>query len=145
MKRSQFSFSLPGALSLLSVACLSSSNGGPAAVSDGGLLGPDSGAGCNSEILSRCVYSDGTCAEYSGPSVSDAGDPFDCAETAGAVFSFGQACVRTGTEGSCVEPSGITTINGTRCQFFLTTWIPNGYDSGVPGQTCARASGTFVP
>jgi hypothetical protein len=144
MKHSPLSIVVGGALSLVALSCLTSSNSGPAAGADGGSLSVDSGAGCDSLVLVRCAYPNGTCAEFSGPLVGDAGDPFDCAG-GGGVLGTGEACPRTGAEGSCVEPSGLTVVSGKTCQFFLTTWIPQGFDSGVAGQTCAGLLGTFVP
>jgi hypothetical protein len=152
MKRLSVSFALApllaGILSMASSGCLSSNNpSGPGSSSnaDGGSLVPDSGAGCNAQILSRCVYPSGVCFEYSGPPVGDAGDPFDCVSSGGTLNDDGQGCVRTGTEGSCVGGAGIAVINGGPCTYYLTTWLPGGYDSGAPGEPCRGHPGTFVP
>jgi hypothetical protein len=145
MKRHLGTFALLGLLVIGSFACLSSTNGSASGSPDAGALGADAGGACDSQVLVRCVYPNGTCAEFSGPPIGDAGDPFDCLGTGQGVLTAGEACSRTGTEGSCVDPSGITLFNGKDCQFFLTTWIPNGYDSGSPGQMCVKVGGTFEP
>jgi hypothetical protein len=137
---------LAGALSTASLACLSSSNTkGSNANGDAGELGPDSGAGCSSQILSRCTYATGVCFEYSGPSIGDAGDPYDCVNSEGTLENDGQGCTRTGTEGSCVVGAGIGIVNGKPCDYYLTTWLPGGYDSGAPGEPCKGVPGTFTP
>jgi hypothetical protein len=144
MKRSLLPTVLACLLSTTSFACLSSSSSsGPPANADAGPLGPDSGVGCSSQVLDRCTLPNGTCMEYSGPP-STTGDPFDCPNL-GGTYTNAAACVRTGTVGSCVAPSGITGIDGKPCQYFITTWLPDGYDSGTPGQECTGLFGTFVP
>ena len=153
MKRSRPSLlplgpiALVGVLSLGSVACLSSSSSpgstSPTVDSGAGAVGFDAGAGCVTEILVRCVYPNGTCTEFSGLATSDAGDPVDCVQSGGVLAH--EACVRTGTEGSCVIGAGFSSAGGKTCEAFLTTWLPEGYDSGVAGQACAGLLGTFVP
>jgi hypothetical protein len=135
-----------GALSTASLGCLSSSNGkGSNATGDAAALGPDSGAGCSSQILSRCTYASGICTEYSGQPTGDAGDPYDCVAGGGTLDDDGQGCVRAGTEGSCVVGAGIGIVNGNPCDYYLTTWLPGGYDSGTPGEPCHGILGTFTP
>jgi len=131
-------------LAAVAIAACSNSNGAQTTVT---LVAPDSGYGCDSQILSRCVLPDGTCSEISGPTgPEEEEDQNSICSYVGGVFAFGQACSRTGVQGSCLSGDGVYPANGTSCTFYQTIWLPSAWDSGVPGNPCFGIDGgTFQP
>ena len=144
MNLRRFAFAAPLLLVLPLLGACSSSSGD---VGEIPALGPDSGPGCDSHVTGRCDFPDGTCAEYSGdvaPGESDS-DPRDCASQGGIYLV--DACPRVATIGACVAPDGSnvdTEGPGLVCDYYVTTWLPDGYRGGTFQNPCADVGGAFT-